>query len=126
MYGWIDASGNWSNAKNSNTPDSYWIVPNSYQLDQLLIRLERQLDTVQTDRIEWGFRASMLYGIDYRYMVAGGWGPGDDQLLRHNQLYGLDFTELYAEMYIPWVAQGMVIRLGRWIACPDIETQFRA
>jgi hypothetical protein len=27
-------------------------------------------------------------------------------------------------VYIPWVMQGMVVRVGRWIACPDIETQF--
>jgi hypothetical protein len=27
-------------------------------------------------------------------------------------------------VYIPWVAQGMIVRVGRWIACPDIETQF--
>ena len=27
-------------------------------------------------------------------------------------------------MYIPWVAQGLIVRVGRWIACPDIETQF--
>ena len=25
---------------------------------------------------------------------------------------------------LPWVAQGMILRIGRWIACPDIETQF--
>jgi hypothetical protein len=27
-------------------------------------------------------------------------------------------------VYVPWVAQGMIVRVGRWIACPDIETQF--
>jgi hypothetical protein len=124
FYGWFNVSGNWSNSKNSNTPDSYWIVPNSLQLDQLLLRLERQIDTVQQDHIDVGFRASMLFGIDYRYMVAGGWGPADTQLLTNNQLYGIDFTELYFDVYFPRVAEGMVVRVGRWIACPDIETQF--
>src|SRR5262249_13900826 len=27
-YGWFNASGNWSTARNSNTPDSYWVAPN--------------------------------------------------------------------------------------------------
>ena len=69
-YGWVNASGNWSTAKNSNTPDSYWIVPNRYELDQFVFRLERLPDTVQTDRMDWGFRATALYGIDYRYMTS--------------------------------------------------------
>lgn len=29
-YGWVNASGNLSTCKNSNTPDSYWIVPNRF------------------------------------------------------------------------------------------------
>src|SRR5262249_16880060 len=123
-YGWVNASGNWSTAKNSNTPDSYWIVANHYELDQLVFRLERQVDSVQTDHIDWGFRSTVLYGIDYRYMVAGGWWPADKQLLKHNFLYGLDFTEQYFDLYVPGVAEGLILRVGRWIACPDIETQF--
>jgi hypothetical protein len=122
FYGWINPSGNWSNAKNSNTPESYWIVPNSVQLDQIVFRLERQVDSAQQDHIDIGFRSSLLYGIDYRYMTAGGWFS--DQLLKHNYLYGVDPTEQYIDVYFPGITQGMIIRVGRWIACPDIETQF--
>jgi hypothetical protein len=124
VYGWVNASGNWSTSKNSNTPDSYWIVPNSFQLDQTILRVERQVDSVQTDHIDWGFRSTLLYGTDYRYMTAGGWWPADSQLLKHNFLYGADFTEQYLDVYVPCVAQGLIVRVGRWIACPDIETQF--
>src|SRR5262249_3341275 len=124
VYGWINAAGNLSTSKNSNMPDSYWIVPNSVQLDQFIVRAERQVDSVQTDHIDWGFRSTMLFGMDYRYMTSGGWGPADTELLKHNFLYGLDFTEQYFDVYVPWVAQGMIVRTGRWIACPDIETQF--
>src|SRR5262245_32991886 len=122
FYGWANASGNWSTCNNSNTPDSYWIVPNRFELDQLVFRFERELDTVQTDHIDWGFRSSIDYGIDYRYFTAGGWFS--DQLLVHNLLYGWDPTEQYVSLYVPGVAQGMVLMLGRWIATPDIETQF--
>lgn len=122
LYGWINASANRSTCKDSNTPDSYWIVPNRVELDQLLVRLERQLDSVQTDHLDVGFRVSFLYGMDYRYMTAGGWTSG--QLLHHNQLYGYDFTEVYTDIYFPEFAEGLIVRIGRWIACPDIETQF--
>ncbi len=122
VHGWITSSGVWGNAKHSNTPDAYWIVPNSYQLDQFIFKLERELDTVQTDHIDFGFRSVSLYGIDYRYTTAGGWFS--DQLLRHNSLYGYDPVEQYFEVYIPKIWQGFVLRVGRWIACPDIETQY--
>jgi hypothetical protein len=122
IYGWVNGSYNLSNAKQSNTPDSYWIVPNHPELDQFVFRAERLPDTVQTDHIDWGFRSTALFGIDYRYMTAGGWFS--DQLLTHNALYGWDPTEQYFDLYYPWLAQGLILRVGRWIACPDIETQF--
>ena len=122
MYGWVTGSGNFSTAKQSNSPTSYWLVPNRMELDQAVVRFEREADTVQTDHIDFGFRSSFLYGIDYRYMTAGGYFS--DQLLKHNRLNGFDPTEQYVDMYIPNVAQGLIFRLGRWIACPDIETQF--
>ncbi len=122
IYGWINVSGNLSNCANSNMPASYWIVPNSVQMDQTVLRVERQVDTVQTDHVDWGFRSTLLYGTDYRYMTAGGWFS--DQLLNHNLLYGWDPTEQYVDVYVPNVADGLVVRVGRWIACPDIETQF--
>ena len=122
FYGWVTASGNYSTATNSNAPTSYWVVPNRFELDQLVFRLERNLDSVQTDHIDWGFRTTLDYGMDYRYFTAGGWFS--DQLLEHNLLYGWDPTELYAEVYFPGITQGMILRIGRWIACPDIETQF--
>jgi len=121
-YGWFNGSANLSNCKNSNIPFSYWIVPNRFELDQFCIRLERQVDSVQTDHIDIGFRSTFLYGIDYRFMTAGGWTS--NQLLKHNRLYGYDFTEQYIDVYFPQVSEGLIVRVGRWIACPDIETQF--
>jgi hypothetical protein len=121
-YGWINGSYNRSTAKNTNQPISYWIVPDSIVLDQAVFRVEREVDTVQTNHIDFGFRSTHLYGIDYRYMTAGGWFS--DQLLKRNQLYGYDPTEQYLDAYIPWVAEGLILRIGRWVATPDIETQF--
>jgi hypothetical protein len=122
LDGWATAAGVWGTAKQSNTPASYWIVPNSYQLDQMLFRLQREVDTVQTDHIDWGFRSVVIYGMDYRYTTAGGWFSR--QLLANNSLYGWDPAEQYFDVYIPFIGEGAVIRVGRWIACPDIETQW--
>ena len=124
VYGWLNASYNISSSDKSNMPSSYWIYANKLELDQAVLRVERQLDTVQTDHIDIGFRSTVLFGTDYRYMTAGGWGPADTELLKHNFLYGVDFTEQYVEAYVPGILKGMVVRVGRWIACPDIETQF--
>jgi hypothetical protein len=120
--GWVTAAGTWSTATNSNTPASYWIVPNRYELDQLVFKLERYPDTVQTDHMDWGFRIIGMYGMDYRYTTGGGWFS--DQLLKHNLLYGWDPVEVYFNVYIPGFLDGTDIRVGRWIACPDIETQY--
>jgi hypothetical protein len=55
-------------------------------------------------------------------MTAGGWTSY--QLLEQNNLYGYDLTEQYIDVYFPNVVRGLIVRVGRWIACPDIETQF--
>ena len=120
--GWITAAGNFSTSKNSNLPSAYWIVPNRPTLDQTVLRIHREADTVQQDHIDIGFRSITLYGIDYRYTTAGGWFS--QQLLKQNLENGFDPVEQYMDVYIPWVTEGLVIRVGRWIACPDIETQY--
>jgi hypothetical protein len=122
VEGWVTTEYNGSTAKNSNSPTSYWIVPNKFEVDQTVLRFSRQADTVQQDHIDWGFRSTFVYGMDYRYLTAGGWLS--DQLLKNNRLYGFDPTEQYFDVYLPGIAKGMVVRVGRWIACPDIETQF--
>ena len=121
VYGWANASWNWSTSKHSNLPDVYDIVPNAVELDQLVLRVERNPDTAQTDHMDWGFRVTNMYGMDYRFTVAKGWF--DRQLLAHNDLYGYDMPELYGLVYVPNVAQGLVLKVGRFISPPDIEAQ---
>ena len=106
----------------SNLPTAYWIVPNTIQLDQAR-RQNRTGDRLGADRPHrLGIQIRHLFGIDYRYTTAGGFFS--QQLLYHNNLYGYDPVEQYFELYIPRIFEGMVIRVGRWIACPDIETQY--
>jgi hypothetical protein len=124
IYGWADAGYGYSSSRHSNFPMTYYIVPNKPQLDQLCLRVERVPDTVQTKHLDWGFRSTQLYGIDYRFTTSQGWGPASQQLLSRNYLYGYDSTvELYGLLYVPKVAQGMMIKFGRYISPPDIEAQ---
>jgi Putative beta-barrel porin-2, OmpL-like. bbp2 len=123
VYGWINAGGNISTNSvkpGGNAPAAYDYTPNTVQLDQAVVYIERLADTVQRDHIDWGFRVSALYGENYRYTTA--YGLFSEQLLNHNLVYGIDFPMVYTDIYFP-VFQGMDVRLGRFISIPDIEAQ---
>ncbi len=130
IYGWINGGFNVSTSTDGhygNAPAAYYIVPNSVQPDQETLYIERQPDTVQTDHFDWGFRITSLYGIDYRFTTAKGWFSS--QLLHTNPngtigyQYGYDMVMAYVDLYFPHVAQGLDVRIGRYISLPDIEAQ---
>jgi hypothetical protein len=127
FYGWVNFSGNISTShpsktsENGNFPLIYDLRPNRMELNQIVLYLERMPDENQTDHIDWGFRLSGVYGLDYRFMISRGWFS--DQLLKHNSYYGFDTPMVYFDLYIPYVFQGMNIRIGRIISEPDIEAQ---
>jgi hypothetical protein len=124
LYGWIDVGANISTNSTKpggNAPAAYLYTPNTLQLDQTVMYLERLPDTVQKDHVDWGLRISAIYGENYRYTVA--YGLASDQLLKHNKVNGYDFPMLYGELFIPQVAEGLMIRAGRFISVPDIEAQ---
>jgi hypothetical protein len=124
IYGWIDPGANLSTNSQrpaGNSPIGYAYTPNTVQLDQAVLYIERTPDTVQTDHIDWGFRLSGIYGENYRYTTS--YGLGSSQLLKHNNVNGYDFPMVYGEIFIPQVFQGLMIRAGRYISLPDIEAQ---
>jgi hypothetical protein len=124
VYGWVNGGGNLSTnsvTPGGNFPASYDYTPNAFQLDQAVVYFERLPDTVQTDHIDWGFRFSGIYGENYRYTTA--FGVASYQLLGHNLQYGFDMPMEYGEVFIPQIAEGLLIRVGRYISVPDIEAQ---
>jgi hypothetical protein len=124
VYGWINFGGNVSTntvKPGGNWPAAYMYTPNTAQFDQAVIYIERLPDTVQKDHIDWGFRVSGLYGENYRYTTA--YGLGSYQLLNHDLVNGYDFPMMYGELYLPWFAEGLLLRFGRFISLPDIEAQ---
>jgi len=128
ISGWVELGGNLSTSVNQpgagvygNAPYLYAQEPNAINLHQADLHAIRLPDTFQTDHIDWGFRVDALYGMDYRFTTMK--GLFSNQLLTNNQKYGYDMPMIYGDLYIPWVAQGMNIRVGRMISLPDIEAQ---
>jgi hypothetical protein len=124
IYGWIDTGFNVSSNTTrelGNAPVAYAAYPNTVQLDQAVIYIERTPDTVQTDHVDWGFRLSAIYGENYRYTTS--YGIASYQLTKYNSQNGYDFPMLYGEVFIPQVAEGLMLRVGRYISLPDIEAQ---
>jgi hypothetical protein len=122
FYGWADIGGNFSSSKNSNTPLSYDFVSNSVQLDQMAIKFDKQPNSTQTDHFDWGFLSTTIFGTDYRFTIAKGYFS--DQLLAQNNLYGVDPAEIYGILYFPKIADGMILKIGRYISPADIEAQW--
>ena len=123
IYGWVNAGGNLSNnsVRGGNSPAAYDYNPNTVQLDQAVVYIERLPDTVQKDHVDWGFRIAPIFGENYRYTTA--FGLWSNQLLNQNKNYGYDLPMAYGEVFIPQIAEGLMIRFGRYISIPDIEAQ---
>ena len=95
--------------------------PNQVQLDQAALYFERVENTAQRDHFDSGYRLTLLYGTDYRFTTSH--GILSQQLLVKNAEYGFDPVMFYYDAYFPKVAQGLVVRVGRYISLPDIEAQ---
>ncbi len=121
LYGWLDPTLNFSTSSSRNAPEGNDLYSNRFELNQAVLYAERLPDTVQRDHIDWGFHLTALYGTDYRYTTNKGYFS--DQLIVHNRQYGFDPALEYVDIYFPHVAQGMNLRIGRYISIPGIEAQ---
>ena len=131
VYGWADVGMNISSSNArpyGNLPAAYAEVPNTVQLDQLTLYIERVPDTIQTDHFDWGFRLTNLYGVDYRFTTSEGYFS--QQLLNNPKAdgsvgnrNGYDPVMMYVDLYFPHIGQGTDVRVGRYVSLPDIEAQ---
>jgi hypothetical protein len=121
IYGWIDPTVNFSNSLHSNAPEANDVYSNRFELNQIVLYAERLPDSVQREHVDWGYHLTALYGTDYRYTTAKGYGVG--QLLIDHHQYGFDPTLEYVDVYVPKVGDGLNIRVGRFISVPGIEAQ---
>ena len=121
LYGWFEPTLNVSTSSTSNFPVANDATANRLELNQFVVYAERLPDTVQQDHFDLGFHLTSLFGTDFRFTTAK--GIFSSQLIDHNNAYGFDPALEYVDLYIPKVAQGMNIRIGRYISIPGIEAQ---
>jgi hypothetical protein len=121
VYGWLEGSFNVSTSSKSNAPSAYDIFANRAEFDQAVLYIERIPDSVQTTKIDWGFHLSGLFGTSYRFTTNKGYLS--QQLLEDGRQYGFDPVLEYFDLYVPQVAEGLNIRVGRFISVPGIEAQ---
>jgi hypothetical protein len=121
IYGWVDPTLNFSTSAHSNAPEANDVYSNRFEMNQFVLYVERLPDSVQRDHNDWGYHLTALYGTDYRFTIAKGYLSG--QLLNDHRRYGFDPTLEYVDVYIPQVAHGMNVRVGRFISVPGIEAK---
>ena len=121
IYGWVDPTLNFSTSGTSNAPEANDVYSNRFEMNQMVVYAERLPDSVQQEHVDWGYHLTALFGTDYRYTFAKGYFSG--QWLNDHHQYGFDPTMEYVDLYLPHVAQGMNLRLGRFISVPGIEAQ---
>jgi hypothetical protein len=121
VYGWLEPSVNFSTSSSRNDPEANDVYSNRFELSQSVLYVERLPDSVQRDRIDWGYHLTALFGADYRYTTAKGYGS--NWWVKDQHQYGFDPTLEYVDVYFPHVAQGMNLRAGRYISVPGIEAQ---
>jgi hypothetical protein len=121
VYGWIEPTANVSTSRDRNYPETNDIYSNRVELGQAVVYVERLPDSVQTSHVDWGYHLTAFFGTDYRSTTNKGYFSS--QLLDHDRQYGFDPVLEYVDAYFPHVAQGMNLRVGRYISIPGIEAQ---
>ena len=125
VYGWVDVTANGSTSAHSNSPVANDAYSNRLELNQAVVYVERLPDSVQRDHVDVGYHLTAFYGTDYRYTTDKGYLSF--QLIRPDGLaghqYGFDPVMEYLDVYVPKVAKGMNVRVGRFISIPGIEAQ---
>jgi hypothetical protein len=132
VYGWFNPGMNISSSHSNyntatgtggNYPAAYSYRPNTMQMDQVALYVERTPDVVQKEHFDWGFRIAGLWGTDAKYTFSQGLFSSQYNTNGAVSTYGYDIPMAYVEGYFPWIADGMNVRIGRYISIPDIEAQ---
>jgi hypothetical protein len=121
FYGWVEPTVNGSTSAHRNYPETNDIYSNRLELGQAVLYLERLPNSVQREHIDFGYHLTAFFGTDYRSTTDKGYLSS--QLLAHDREYGFDPVLEYVDIYFPHVAQGMNLRVGRFISIPGIEAQ---
>lgn len=104
VYGWWEPGANLSTSHTrfnyvsgggGNYPAAYAVEPNTGQLDQLTLYVERTPDEIQRDHFDWGGRVALLYGTDYKFTFSQ--GIFSNQYTNESRQYGFDPVMYYLD-----------------------------
>jgi hypothetical protein len=111
-----------SSASHSNLPMGFNYLANQFLLQQNWLRIDYAVDEKATSP-SFGFRSDwILPGSDYRFTLAR--GIFNQQLTDNDGMpntYGIDPFQFYGEVYLPGIAQGMDLKVGRWCMLQGVE-----
>ena len=124
LLGWTDMSFTASSVAPEQLPMGFNYRANEFLLQQNWLRFERTVVTNGTSEPTFGFRSdTILPGSDYRFTLARGLFYG--QLTADNgnpNTYGIDPIQFYGEAYVPTVARGLDVKVGRFFAQYGVES----
>ena len=122
--GWLDQGvtfNSLSPRNRTNGPVTFNDRSNDYQLNQLYMRLARDVD-VDGGAWDVGGRVDFLYGTDQVYVAARGLEVRDDLSPRWNaQRYGLAMPQCYMEVFSPW-GSGLSVKMGHFYSILGYES----
>jgi hypothetical protein len=123
VSGWTQGAFTASTDRINQLPIGFNYRANDFLLQQNWLRFERTVNQSVTTPT-WGFRTdTILPGADYRYTLAR--GLLNSQLTANNgqpNLYGFDPVQFYGELYLPQLARGTDVKVGRFYAQFGVES----
>ncbi|HEY6565301.1 MAG TPA: outer membrane beta-barrel protein [Pirellulaceae bacterium] len=123
ILGWTEGSYTASSASDQNLPLGLNYLANEFALQQNWLRIDRPVDP-EGQAMHCGFRSDwILPGTDYRFTLPRGLWNG--QLSANDgqpALYGVDAVQFYGEVFVPRVAEGMTVKVGRFFLPYGVET----
>lgn len=123
ISGWTEMAFTVSTADNNQLPLGFNYLANEFTLQQNWLRLERTADQ-EGDALDWGFRNDwILPGTDYRFTLPR--GLFNDQLTADGgqpNRYGIDAVQFYGEVWAPHLAEGIDVKVGRFLLPYGFET----
>jgi hypothetical protein len=123
ISGWFESSFTAGTDGRNQLPLSFNYLADEPVLQQAWLRIEQAVVTTGTTEPTFGYRTDWLLGTDYRFTLPR--GIFNQQLTAHDgqpATYGIDPVAFYVEAYVPTIASGLDLKIGRFFAPFGIES----
>ncbi len=113
VYGWLENTIT-GNANGRGNGINFGVTPNTladtWMGNQYYLIFEKPLE--QNDTINFGFRSDNLFGNDWSFNHARGYG---DTITKSEGFGGYDPAQYYGEVHLPFITEGGIdVKAGRW------------